>query len=102
MVGAFYEDFSDLALCAASSAALLWPLLVRVHQEERQRDQERRAGRARRPQHDISVQPPGAMGGEQVELFAWFGERALSKWYVAERSDRKRTKYEFNELNRRE
>jgi hypothetical protein len=40
-----------------------------VHQEERQRDQERRAGRARRPQHDYRGQPPVAMGGEQVEFF---------------------------------
>jgi hypothetical protein len=30
-----------------------------------------------------------------------FGERALSNWYVAERSERRLTKYEFNELNRR-
>src|SRR5207248_5313932 len=50
---AFYEDFSDLALFAASPAALRWALLVLVHQEERPRDQERRAGRARRPQNDI-------------------------------------------------
>ena len=70
MARAFYEDFSDLALLAASPAALRWALLVLAHQEERQRDQERRAGRARRPQHDIRVQPPVAMGGEQLELFA--------------------------------
>jgi len=66
---AFYEDFSDLALVAASPTALRWALLVLVHQEERQRDQERRAGRARRPQHDIRVQPPVAMGSEQLVLF---------------------------------
>jgi hypothetical protein len=74
MACAFYEDFSDLARFVASTAALLWLLLVVVHQEEGQRDQERRAGRARRTRHDIRVQPPVAMDGEQVALFAWFGE----------------------------
>ena len=69
MACAFYEDFSDLALFAAAPAALLWALLVLAHLGERQRDQERRAGRARRPQHDIRAQPPMAMVGEQLELF---------------------------------
>jgi hypothetical protein len=42
------EDFSDLALFVAAPATVLWALLVLAHQEERQREQERRAGRARR------------------------------------------------------
>jgi hypothetical protein len=53
MARAFSEDFSDLALFAAAPPALLWALPVLAHQEERQRDKERRAGRARRRQHDI-------------------------------------------------
>jgi hypothetical protein len=55
MACAFYEGFSDLALFAASPAALLWALLVLVHQKERQRDQERWAGWVLRPQHDIAA-----------------------------------------------
>jgi hypothetical protein len=70
MACAFSEDFSDLALFAASPTALWWALLVLAQQEERQRDQERWAGRARRPQHDIRMQLPVAIGGEQLELFA--------------------------------
>jgi hypothetical protein len=35
MASTFYEDFSDLALFAASPTALRWALLVLVHPEER-------------------------------------------------------------------
>jgi ABC-type dipeptide/oligopeptide/nickel transport system permease component len=34
MACTFYEDFSDLARFTASPAALRWPLLVLVHQED--------------------------------------------------------------------
>jgi hypothetical protein len=46
-------------------------------------------------------EPSGQQVGHLGKTVRRFGERALSKWYVAERSDRRRTKYEFNDLNRR-